>query len=78
MIRELSSKVIYSDFVDKMLLTEDELKVLNMMLLKYSLVKISCEINMSDRNVSRIICEIKAKYKNYKLLEMAKLGVFKA
>lgn len=78
MIKELSNKIIYDDFKSKVILTEDEEKILNLLLKKYSIVKISDECNMSDRNVSRIISEIKKKYKDYKSIELAKLGVFTA
>lgn len=78
MIKELSNKIIYDDFTNKMLLTDDENNVLRMLILKYSIVKISQEINMSDRNVSRIIKNIKEKYDMYKKMEMAKLELFKA
>lgn len=78
MIKELSNKIIYDDFKSKVILTEDEEKILNLLLKKYSIVKISDECGMSDRNVSRIISEIKKKYKDYKTIELAKLGVFTA
>ena len=76
MTKELSNKIIYEDFKSKVILTEDEEKILEMLLKKYSIVKISDECNMSDRNVSRVIKEIKRKYNDYKAIEMAKLGVF--
>ena len=75
MAKELSNKIIYDDFVSKTILTEDEKKVLDMVLLKYSIVKISQEICMSERNVSRIIREIKDKYSNYKQIEITKMAI---
>lgn len=78
MVRELSNKIIYSDFVSKVILTNDEIKILDMLILKYSIIKISQEVSMSDRNVSRIIKDIKEKYYIYKKIEMAKLEVFKS
>ena len=78
MIKELSNKIIYEDFKSKVILTEDEEKILNLLLKKYSIIKISDECNMSERNVSRIIKEIKKKYNDYKVIELAKLGVFTA
>lgn len=76
MTKELSNKIIYDDFKSKVVLTEDEEKILDMLILKYSIIKISNECNMSERNVSRIIKEIKTKYNDYKTIEMAKLGIF--
>jgi len=78
MIKELSSKIIYNDFKEKMYLTDDELRVLDMLLAKYSIIKMADKIGMSDRNVGRVIKDIKDKYKNYKTLEIAKLGIFKS
>lgn len=78
MIRELSNKIIYNDFISKVILTNDETTVLNMLILKYSIIKISQEINMSDRNVSRIIKDLKEKYYMYKKIELARLEVFKS
>lgn len=78
MFKELSNKIIYEDFRSKTVLTDEEIKILDMLLLKYSIIKIADKCNMSDRNVSRIIKEIKNKYNNYKTIEVAKLGVFKS
>lgn len=78
MFKELSNKLIYDDFKSKMILTEDEVKVLDMLLLKYSMLKISREICMSDRNVSRIKKDIKEKYYIYKKMELVKLSIFKS
>ena len=76
MVKELCNKIIYDDFRSKTVLTNDEIKILDMLILKYSIIKISDKCKMSDRNVSRIIKELKRKYTNYKTLEMAKLDVF--
>lgn len=78
MIKELSNSIIYNDFISKVKLTDDEIKVLDMLILKWSIVKISQEINMSDRNVLRIKKDIKEKYYMYKKIEMAKLEIFKS
>ena len=75
MAKELSNRIIYDDFINKTILTEDEKKILDMILLKYSIVKISQEICMSERNVSRIIREIKDKYANYKQIEITKMAI---
>lgn len=78
MIKELSNKIIYEDFKSKVILTEDEEKILQMLMKKYSIIKISQECCMSERNTSRIIKEIKEKYNNYKKLELAKLDILTA
>lgn len=78
MIKELSNKIIFDDFVNKMILTDDEKEILTMLIKKYSRVKISQEICMSERNVARITKALKDKYSNYKKIELAKYDIFKA
>ena len=76
MVKELSNKIIYDDFKSKVILTDDEIMILDMLLKKDSIVKISQVLCMSDRNVSRIIKDIKNKYNNYKKIELVKLDLF--
>lgn len=76
MYKTLSNKVIYNDFKEKVLLTDDEIKVLDMLLKRYTLVKIGMELDMSDRNVSRVVKRIKEKYEDYKKIEIAKCKIF--
>jgi DNA-binding MarR family transcriptional regulator len=78
MIKELCNEIIYNDFINKTKLTNDEIKILNNLLKKNSIVKISQELNMSDRTVSRIIKDIKEKYTNYKTIELAKINILKS
>ena len=78
MVKELSNKIVFDDFVNKMILTDDEKEVLKMLVKKYSRVKISQEICMSARNIARITKALKEKYKNYKKIELAKYDIFKA
>ena len=78
MIKELSNKYIYEDFIYKTKLTEDEQKVLDMLIKRWSIIKISQEICMSDRNVGRVIRDLKDKYNNYKQIEVAILEIFKS
>ena len=75
MVKALSNQIVYEDFVKKTVLTEEEQKILNMLLKKYSIIKISQEMCMSDRNVSRIIKILKQKYNDYKIIELAKIDV---
>ena len=76
MYKTLSNKVIYNDFKEKVLLTDDEIKVLDMLLKRYTIVRIGMELDMSDRNVSRVIKRIKEKYEDYKKIEIAKCKIF--
>lgn len=76
MYKTLSNKVIYNDFKEKVLLTDEEIKVLDMLLKRYTLVKIGMELDMSDRNVSRVVKRIREKYEDYKKIEIAKCKIF--
>lgn len=76
MKRELSISQIYNDFINKVLLTDEEHKVLDMFIKNYSYVKIGNELGMSDRNVGRIVNALKQKYEIYKKLEVARIKIF--
>lgn len=76
MIRELSCKLIYDEFVVKEKLTSEEIKILDMMLNHYTIVKISHLSCMSTAVVSRYIRKIKDKYNDYKKIELSKLEIF--
>ena len=55
------------------MLTEEQIKILNLLLKKESIVKISVELGMSQRTVSYEIKKIKQYYEEYKKIELAKL-----
>lgn len=76
MIKEMCNKIIYDDFINKVILTDDEKIVLDMLIQRKSVIQISQAVNMSDRTVSRIIKDVKVKYNNYKNLEIAKCDIF--
>lgn len=78
MLKKLSNKIIYEDFISKTRLTDDEIKVLDMLLDRELVVKIAQELHMSDRNVSRIKKAIKEKYNTYKTIEIAKADIFRS
>ena len=73
MVDSLKVKVIYDDFVSKVNLTDEQVKILNMYINKDSRVKISMELGMCQRTVGYEIKKIKDLYNNYKDLELAKL-----
>ena len=75
MIKDLSIKLIYDDFINKIFLTNTEKEVLDMLILKESIIYISQTINISERSVSRIIRDLKDKYENYKETELAKANI---
>lgn len=77
MKKELSSKPIFDDFKDKVILTDLEIDVLIHYIKGDSIVKIADEVEQSTSTVSRTIVNLKEKYSNYKRLELAKLMLFK-
>lgn len=76
MKKELSTKTIYDDFLNKTILTDLEKDVLIRYVKNYSIIKISDEINQSTSTVSRTISLLKDKYNNYKKIEIEKLKIF--
>lgn len=76
MKKELSTKTIYDDFLNKTILTDIEKDVLIRYVKNYSIIKISDEINQSTSTVSRTISLLKDKYNNYKKIEIEKLKIF--
>ena len=77
MKKELSIKQIYDDFISKVILTDNEQDVLVRYIRNDSIVKIASDTKQGTTTVSRVIYDIKDKYKKYKDLELAKLVVFK-
>lgn len=76
MKKELSLKQIYDDFINKVILTDQEKEVLDLYIRNYSILKISDITSQGTTTVSRIIADIKDKYKNYKKLEIERLKIF--
>lgn len=76
MKKELSTKTIYDDFLNKTILTDVEKEVLIRYIKNYSIIKISDELNQSTSTVSRTISLLKDKYNNYKKIEIEKLKIF--
>ena len=78
MQKALSCKIIREDFIEKMVLTDNEKEILEMLLKGYTITKISYLTHQSERNVGKIIRKLKDKYENYKKLELSKLDILGA
>lgn len=65
MVEKLKINAIYNDFLNSVKLTKEQVKILDMMINKDSIVKISMEIGVSQRTVSYEIKRIKELYKTY-------------
>ena len=73
MIDKLRIKALYNDFVDKVKLTNEQKKILDMILNKDKIVKISLETGISERAVKYEIKKIKELFDNYLQLEITKM-----
>lgn len=65
MVEKLKIKAIYDDFVENVKLTGEQQKILDMLINKDSIVKISMEIGISPRTVGYEIRKIKNSYEDY-------------
>lgn len=75
MIEKLKINAIYKDFLNNVHLTEEQIKILNMLLNKDTVLKISMEIGVSDRTVNKEIKKIKKLYKDYYELQLFKAEI---
>lgn len=72
MVEKLKIKAIYNDFLDNVYLTEEQKKILDMLIKKETIVKISEVIGVSERTVSYEIRKIKDLYNDYFNLQVSK------
>lgn len=75
MLENLRIRIIYDDFISKVRLTDEQIKILNMLINKDKIVKIAMEMGMSQRTVSSEISKIKKLYNKYRETEVARLLV---
>lgn len=73
MYEKLKIKAIYDDFLDKVQLSEEQIKILNMLINRDKIIKIAMELGVSERTVKYEIQKIKKLYNNYMELEIARL-----
>lgn len=72
MVEKLKVKAIYDDFLKNISLTKEQIKILDMLINKETIVKIGIELGMSQRSVSYEIKKIKDLYKDYYNLQLTK------
>lgn len=70
MIEKLRIKTVYKDFLNNVSLTKEQIEILDMLINRDSIVKISMEIGMSQRNVSYEIKKLKKLYSDYYDLQL--------
>lgn len=72
MVDKLRVKAIYDDFIKNVSLTEEQKKILDMLINRETIVKISMEIGASQRTISYEIKKIKKLYNDYYNLQLSK------
>ena len=72
MVEKLRVKAIYDDFVKSVSLTEEQIKILDMLIKKESLVKISMEIGVCERTLGYEIKKLKNLFNKYYELQLYK------
>ena len=72
MIEKLKIKAIYDDFLSNVSLNEEQIKILDMLIKKEKIVKISLEIGVSERTINYEIKKIKSLYQDYYNLQLSK------
>lgn len=77
MINKLKIEFIFQDFIKKVSLTDEQIKLLNMYRNKETRVKMSNQLGMSERTIGYEISELKKLYKDYCDLEITKATILK-
>lgn len=72
MIEKLKVKAIYDDFTKNVSLTEEQKRILDMLIKKETIVKIAMEIGASQRTIGYEIKKIKKLYNDYYNLQLTK------
>ncbi len=72
MVEKLRIKEIYNDFIKNVSLTNEQKIIIDMLIKKESIVKISIEIGVSERTVGYEIKKLKNLFKDYCSLQIAK------
>lgn len=72
MIEKLRVKAIYDDFVKSVSLTDEQIRILDMLINRETIVKISMEIGVCERTIGYEIKKIKKLYNDYYNLQLTK------
>jgi len=73
MIEKLKVNALYDDFVSKVKLTDEQKRILDMMINKDTIVKMSLEIGVSTSTIDNEIRKIKNLYNKYLQIEIIKM-----
>jgi len=73
MIEKLKVNALYDDFVSKVKLTDEQKRILDMMINKDTIVKMSLEIGVSTSTIDNEVRKIKNLYNKYLQIEIIKM-----
>ena len=73
MIEKLKVKALYDDFISKVKLTDEQKRILDMMINKDTIVKMSLEIGVSTSTIDKEIRKLKDLYNKYLQIEIVKM-----
>lgn len=69
MVEKLKNKAIYDDFIRNVSLTDEQIKIIDMLIAKENQIKIAMEIGVSLRTLNYEIKKIKTLYQDYVFLQ---------
>lgn len=69
MVEKLRVKAIYNDFIANVNLTDEQVRIIDMLINHETIVKISMEMHMSQRNVGYEIRKLKNMFNDYVMLQ---------
>lgn len=69
MVEKLKIKAIYDDFIRNVSLTEEQIRIVNMLINRESIVKIAMEIGVSQRTIGYEIRKLKNIYQDYVFMQ---------
>lgn len=75
MIESLRIKAIYDDFLDKVSLNEEQIAIINKLIDKDNITKISIDLQRSERTIGYEINKIKKLYEKYRNFEVMKANL---
>lgn len=75
MIESLRIKAIYDDFLDKVSLNDEQIAIINKLIDKDNITKISIDLQRSERTIGYEINKIKKLYEKYRNFEVMKANL---
>lgn len=73
MVEKLKIKAVYDDFIRSVTLTDEQIKIINMLINKDSIVKIAMEIGVSQRTIGYEIKKLKGIFQDYVFMQTWKV-----